>query len=143
MLFFFLSFFLWPHPWLMGSSIWDHLLHSSGSIPPNPTPRGRACACPLCLVTAQEVFHVSGSHQPAGGGWVFSISLICMSISHLLYFCNFFFYLFYFFVLQHTELPRLGVQLELQLPAYSTATATPDPSHVLQPTPQLMASPDP
>ena len=28
------------------------------------------------------------------------------------------------------EVPRLGVELELQLPAYTTATATPDPSHV-------------
>ena len=28
------------------------------------------------------------------------------------------------------EVPRLGVKLELQLPAYSTATAMPDPSHV-------------
>ena len=28
------------------------------------------------------------------------------------------------------EVPRLGVQSELQLPAYTTATATPDPSHV-------------
>ena len=28
------------------------------------------------------------------------------------------------------EIPRLGVQSELQLPAYTTATATPDPSHV-------------
>ena len=28
------------------------------------------------------------------------------------------------------EVYRLGVQLELQLPAYTTATATPDPSHI-------------
>ena len=28
------------------------------------------------------------------------------------------------------EVSRLGVKLELQLPAYTTATATPDPSHV-------------
>ena len=28
------------------------------------------------------------------------------------------------------EIPRLGVQLELQLPAYLTATAMPDPSWV-------------
>ena len=28
------------------------------------------------------------------------------------------------------ELPRLGVQLELQLLAYATVIATPDPSHV-------------
>ena len=27
--------------------------------------------------------------------------------------------------LQHMEVPRLGVELELQLPAYTTATATP------------------
>ena len=28
------------------------------------------------------------------------------------------------------EVPRLGVELELQLPAYTTATSMPDPSHV-------------
>ena len=32
--------------------------------------------------------------------------------------------------LQHMEVPRLGAELELQLPAYATATATQDPSHV-------------
>ena len=31
---------------------------------------------------------------------------------------------------QHMKVPRLGVQLELQLPAYATATATPYPSRV-------------
>ena len=31
---------------------------------------------------------------------------------------------------QHMEVPRLGVRLELQLPAYPTATATRDPSRV-------------
>ena len=30
--------------------------------------------------------------------------------------------------LQHMEIPRLGVKLELRLPVYTTATATPDPS---------------
>ena len=30
----------------------------------------------------------------------------------------------------HVEVPRLGVELKLQLPAYTTATATQDPSHV-------------
>ena len=29
------------------------------------------------------------------------------------------------------EVPRLGVELELWLPAYATTTATPDPSHVI------------
>ena len=33
--------------------------------------------------------------------------------------------------LWHMEVPRLGIELELQLPAYTTATATPDPSHIL------------
>ena len=28
------------------------------------------------------------------------------------------------------EVPRLGVESELQLQAYTTATATPDPSHI-------------
>ena len=34
----------------------------------------------------------------------------------------------------HMEVPRLGVQLELYLPAYTTATATasPDPSHIFE-----------
>jgi len=32
--------------------------------------------------------------------------------------------------LQHMEVPRLGVQSELQLPAYTTATATPEQSPV-------------
>ena len=41
------------------------------------------------------------------------------------------------------EVPRLGVESDLQLPAYATAAAKQDPSHVckprLQPTPQLTA----
>ena len=44
------------------------------------------------------------------------------------------FILFYFLLLgpclQHMEVPRLGVKSELQLPAYTTATASQDPSHV-------------
>ena len=32
--------------------------------------------------------------------------------------------------MQHMEVPRLGVESELQLPAYATATATWDLSHV-------------
>ena len=31
---------------------------------------------------------------------------------------------------RHMEAPSLGVELELQLPAYTTATAMPDPSHI-------------
>ena len=32
--------------------------------------------------------------------------------------------------LWHIEIPRLGVEMELQLPAYTTVTAMPDPSHI-------------
>ena len=34
--------------------------------------------------------------------------------------------------LWHIEVPRLGVKLELQLPAYTTATAMPDPRHICE-----------
>ena len=39
---------------------------------------------------------------------------------------------FFFFLLfrAHLEVPRLGAESELQLPAYTTATATPDPSRI-------------
>ena len=44
----------------------------------------------------------------------------------------FFFFFFCLFRLHswHMEVPRLGVESELQLPAYATATATKDLSHV-------------
>ena len=49
-----------------------------------------------------------------------------------------FLFLFLFFksfvflglLLRHMEVPRLGVELELELPAYTTAIATRDPSHI-------------
>ena len=41
--------------------------------------------------------------------------------------CLFF---FFFLPLRHVEVPRLGVESELWLPAYTTATATQDPSRV-------------
>ena len=45
---------------------------------------------------------------------------------------NYFIYLFTFSGphLRHMEVPRLGVESELQLQAYTTATATPDLSCV-------------
>ena len=42
---------------------------------------------------------------------------------------------FFFFLgphLQHMEVPRLGVELELQLPAYPTVTAMQDPSRICE-----------
>ena len=54
----------------------------------------------------------------------------------------FFFFFFFFFLgprLQHKKFPRLGVELELHLPAYTTAGSE---LH-LRPMPQLEAAPDP
>ena len=42
---------------------------------------------------------------------------------------GFFFFFFLWPQLWHMEVSGLGVKLELQLPAYATATATPDLSH--------------
>ena len=47
--------------------------------------------------------------------------------SFVLFFCFFF---FLELQLQHMEVPRLGVESEMQLPAYTTTTATWDLSHV-------------
>ena len=55
---------------------------------------------------------------------------------HLL-FCLFILFIYllpFFFFLEphswHTEVPRLGVELELQLQTYTTASATQDPNHI-------------
>ena len=40
-----------------------------------------------------------------------------------------FFFFFFFLNPQHMEVPRLGVELEIQLPAYITATTMGNPSH--------------
>ena len=63
--------------------------------------------------------------------------------------CLPFFKLFHnFFVflglhVQHMEVSRLGVESELQLPAYTTATPMPDLSRLCSLHPQLTAMPNP
>ena len=42
----------------------------------------------------------------------------------------FFFFVFLGLHMCHMEVPRVGVESELQLPAYTTATATPDLNYV-------------
>ena len=54
-------------------------------------------------------------------------SLLFLSFPHLFYFLSF---VFLGPHLQHIEVPRQGVQLELLLLAYARATAMPYPSHV-------------
>ena len=57
----------------------------------------------------------------------------CLSVYQSMDMCcwkNFFFFFFLVFLglnVQHMEFPRLGVKSEIQLLAYATATATPDP----------------
>ena len=96
------------------------------------------CQCLLLSATWRVRFGVGGSHtcdlrKFPGQGLNLSHSRIlhrsngknsCLMIS--------FFNLFFFSgpYLQHMELPRLELESELQPPAYTTTTATPDPSHV-------------
>ena len=55
-------------------------------------------------------------------------ALINLSVASYLLQVFFFFWLVFLGLhLRHVEVPRLGVQSELLLPAYTTATATPDP----------------
>lgn len=59
------------------------------------------------------------------------ISISELQCHFLLRFCLFYFYFFFLGPhLRHTEVPRLGVELELKLPAYTTVIATPDLSHL-------------
>ena len=61
----------------------------------------------------------------------FLLTLNCCCCCFKPYISFFFFLPFVLFLgphLQHMEVLRLGVQQELQLPAYTTATATPGPS---------------
>lgn len=49
--------------------------------------------------------------------------VLLLNTTHLIH------YILFRVNLWHMEVPSLGDELELQLPAYTTATATPDPSH--------------
>ena len=69
--------------------------------------------------------------------WV--VPKLCLSSKssvHIIFYIFFLFFFFFFFCLLgatpagHTEVPRLGIKLELQLPTYATATAMWDLSHV-------------
>ena len=92
------------------------------------------------LVLKNGMLNVGGSHSHTQEA--------CISGAFLLFL---FIYLFIYFVLLpflgpllwHMEIPRLGVKLEPQPLAYARATATRDLKPHLQPTPQLMATPDP
>ena len=63
-----------------------------------------------------------------------SIQMAFQKSYHKSSFPELFVYLFIYVILgphlQHVEVPRLGVASELQVPAYTTATATPDLNHI-------------
>ena len=63
------------------------------------------------------------------------VSAVQQSDCHTYAYIYFSFFFFFFLgpPLRHMEVPRLGVESELQLPATATATATPDLSHVCDP----------
>ena len=70
--------------------------------------------------------------------------VFCDPLNLLFHFCPaFFFSLLFRLYLQHMEVPRLGIKLELQLLAIATAKVMQDPSHVCDLQPQLMAILDP
>ena len=66
-------------------------------------------------------------------GSIFKNSIVFISVVIVLLKFPLFFFLSFIFLgplPQHMEVLRLGVKLELQLPAYATATAIRDPSQV-------------
>ena len=85
-------------------------------------------------VTRQSAFSYQ-KQKEVGRLKSFCQQLLIMRRVELDFFLSFFlvfFFLVYFFSSglypQYMEVPRLGVELELQPPAYTTATAMPDPS---------------
>ena len=79
-----------------------------------------------------DIYTYSLSPSPKCGQFAFRGGILFLSCYFKLFL---FYFLFNFFVILgpqpwHMEIPKLGVQAELQLPAYTTATATTYPSHL-------------
>ena len=105
---------------------------------------GLALKCPLCgqwrLLSnkkrSRKKCDSSGQTGLAGSNWVHSIQNnsvqfknkhgMFVNIRHGAFF--FFFFCFLGPLPRHMQVPRLGVELELQRPTYTTATAMQDPS---------------
>uniref|UniRef100_A0A4X1VXY8 EF-hand domain-containing protein n=1 Tax=Sus scrofa TaxID=9823 RepID=A0A4X1VXY8_PIG len=103
-----------PETWLSART-WRGLGDGQGA---PPLPRSWTPACRECGASVPFTTHLHPVQQVFWSILPFSL---------------FFFFFFFFFkepLLWHIEVPRLGVDLELQLPAYHTATAMPDPSSI-------------
>ena len=109
-----------PHPvYLSALVIWTLLLRSTLLTKPSF----------LKLYPRDSVFFFCFSHPTLmlpsyASPWNIFLSLLILVIF------DFFFFFFSGPHPQNIEIPRLGVELELQLLAYTAATATPDPSHI-------------
>ena len=82
----------------------------------------------LVMLRFSTVWTVGSPNPPAlfkGQLYVYSFESGFFSLSRI-----FFFFVFSGPCPQHMEVPRLGVNSELQLPAYTTTTAMQDPSHI-------------
>ena len=78
---------------------------------------------------SSPLFPTRGNCHPEYSFAIHEFLFLFLVLFFLLLFC---FVLFCFSEanLQHVEVPRLGVKSELQLPAYTTTTEMPDPSHI-------------
>ena len=76
------------------------------------------------VIRTHKIFQICHLHFNIA--YDFYIVSFCL----LFYFILFILFCLFRATLQHTKVPRLGIKSELQLPAYATATATPDPSCV-------------
>ena len=92
---------------------------------------------PLLLFLLLSSLLLSGSTVPRS----LPVDILTTALVHKWNF--FFFFAFLGAHLQHMEVPKLGVQSELKLLAYITAIAMQESKLRLQPTPQLLATPDP
>ena len=87
---------------------------------------------PTMPSTALSIYCINASQSMVG--------ISCLNIikdGFFLFVCFFVFVFFFFLVFlgphpQHMEVPRLEVKFELLLPAYTTATETPDLSHICE-----------
>ena len=80
-------------------------------------------------------FYHHPPHPAIHGLRIYHFSISLSSLSPYVCYIIIFFCLFVCFLglhLQHIEVPRLGVEPELQLPTYLTATAMPDLRHICE-----------
>ena len=112
------------------SSLWPVFLPSPSAPPPSPTPAVHPPMGPAAVLS----FCPGGGRQDLAlpPGAAHCPQLCAVSPLPFLFLC------FLGLHPQHVEVPRLGVESGLQLPAYTTATGS---KQRLRPTPQLTATP--